>query len=208
MSRGLSVSQINASAGPHRIVVPLLEFFFESGTLRLCIADFDIVVGAETYTHAAVGIEPLRESDSSIEGFSVKLSGLDPTVITLMRFEPYQGRPFILRKAFLQADSNGVIDVPRTAWAGRMRNMVASETNDVAEVSLSIEHYDADLDRAMPLRYADADQKALFPDDRGCEYSAVNADRTVIWPSAEAQRYAGGIVSGIVDAIRRRRGGG
>lgn len=206
MSRGNSVSQINAAAGPHRVVAPLLEFYFTSGTLRLAVFPWTLIVGANTYTRAPVTLNPTKESAVSSEGFELHLSGFDPAIIELMTAEPYHGKTFRVLKAYIHADNNNVIDTPRGFWLGRMRNMVASESNEKIDVSMFVEHYDIELQRATPLRYADADQQRLFPGDRGCEYTARNTDKTVIWPSKEAQKYGGSLVDHILDAMKRRRG--
>lgn len=208
MSRGLSVAEINASAGPHRSVAPLIEMYFDSGTLRLAVAPWNITVGANTYIRAPVEPQKLKESALSSEGLSLKLSGLSTDILVLMTAEPYHGRTIRLLKAYLQPDTGGVYDVPKPWFIGRMRNMVGSETNSRADVMLFAEHYDVELQRPAPLLYTDADQQRLFPGDRGCEYTARNADKTVVWPSKEAQKYSGSLIDGILDNARRRRGGG
>lgn len=187
--RGLSVSQQNAMQSAHRIIVPLIELYFDSGTLRLSAGPWDIVVGANTYTHASLSISPWRESSGSIEGLQIGMNGLDPSIITIADTEPYQGRTARLLKAYLQADSNQAIGAPVAHFVGRMRNLPTSETNRTAQVSVVIEHFDAELDRPNPIRWADPDQQALYPGDKGCEFAAQNSDKTVVWPSKKAVKY-------------------
>lgn len=187
--RGLSVAQQSAMQSGHRIVVPLVEMFFDSGTLRLCAAPWNIVVGANTYTHAKLQISEWRESAGSTEGLQFGLNGLDPEIIQLADTEPYHGRVARLLKAYLQADSNQVIGTPVTQFLGRMRDIPTNETNRTADVIVICEHYDAELDRPSPQRWADPDQQKLFPGDKSCEYSAQNADKTVVWPSKKAVKY-------------------
>jgi hypothetical protein len=208
--RGLSVAQINASAGAHRIVVPCVEMQFASGTLRLAIGiSWDLTAGANTYIAAPLEIGPARESEQSVEGITVQMSGLDPAVIGLMVAREYQGRTLLIVKAYLHPDNNTVIEAVRRVSAYRMRNMVGEEDNSKANVAVIAEHYDAELNRAMPLRYAKADQERLFPGDLGCDMAARNSDKTVIWPSKEAQKYSGSIIDALTDTLRRRmRGGG
>ena len=73
-------------------------------------------------------------------------------------------------------------------FLGRMQNMVIAESNETATVTVYAEHYDAELDRPMPLRYSDADQQRLYPGDLGCQYAAQTTEKTVIFPSKEAQK--------------------
>lgn len=189
MSRGLDVSQINASASAHRVVAPLIELNFDSGTLRLTPFRWDVPDGANTYRAVSISVDRVRESATSTEGFMLQMNGLDPAIIAIANAEQYHGRTMRLLKAYIQPDTNGVIGTARVQFLGRMRRMPTTEDNANAQVSLFCEHYDAELGRAAPLRYADADQERLFPGDRGCEYAASNAEKTVIWPSKEAQKY-------------------
>jgi hypothetical protein len=189
MSRGLSVAQINASASGHRVVAPLLELQFVSGTLRLACFRWDVPVGANTFIKAAISINKARESATSTEGMEFQLNGLDPAIIAIATAEPYHGRTCRLLKAYIQADNNQIIGSQVVTFIGRMRNMVTNEDNTTAQVTLFAEHYDAELTKPSPLRLTDADQQSLFPGDKGCEYAASNAEKTVIWPSKKAQKY-------------------
>lgn len=209
MSRGLSVAEINAAAAPHRVTVALMEMYFASGTLNLAVFPWDLTIGATTYTRAPVTPSTTKESAVTSEGIELHLSGFDPAIMTIMASEAYHGRTFRLLKGFVQPDSNQIIGTPKMFYAGRMRNMIGTETNDKVDVGLYVEHYDLELQRPMPLRYADADQQRLFPGDLGCQYTARNSDKTVIWPSKEAQKYTNGIFDNLAAVLRRRlRGGG
>lgn len=203
MTRGLSVSQINASASGHRVVAPLIEMFFDSGTLRLACFQWNVVSGANTYFNARFTIQPATESSSSTEGLQLQMDGLDPAIITIATAEPYHGRTIRLLKGYIQPDSNGLIGEPRTWFLGRMRNIVIEENNSKATVQVFCEHYDAELGRAAPLRYADSDQERLFPGDRGCEFATSNTDKSIVWPSKEAQKYKPNLIG---DILRRRFG--
>jgi hypothetical protein len=163
---------------------------FDSGTLRLAIAPWDIVSGGNTYTHTGplLTIGQAKESAGSNEGLDFSMSGLDPIIFTLATQEPYQGRVVRLLKAFIDADTNALIDTPKAQFNGRMRNMVISEKNDSCTVIVTAEHYDVDLRNASPMRYNDADQQRLFPGDLGCAHVESMAEKQLIWPSKEALR--------------------
>jgi hypothetical protein len=117
------------------------------------------------------------------------MNGLDPAIIQLADTEPYQGRIARMLKAYLQADSNQAVGTPVAHFVGRMRNLPTTENNRTADVTVAIEHFDAELGRPSPLRWTDTDQQRLFPGDKGCEFAATNADKTVVWPSKKAVRY-------------------
>lgn len=190
MTRGLSGSQITATLANHRSAVALVEALFDSGALRLAIAPWDIYAAPYTYIHTGplLEIEPVRESAGSVEGLQLRFSGLDPSIITLATTEPYRGRIIRLMKAWIDPETNQTIGTPVVWFLGRMQDMRIVEDNGQASVTIVAEHYEAELDRPMPLRYSDADQQRLYPGDLGCQYAAQTSEKTVVFPSKEAQR--------------------
>lgn len=187
MSRGLSPAQLAAAAGRHYQVAPLVEFHFDAGTLRFTLAPFNIVVGAETYlaTGPFGSIEQMKESATSFEGMQFGLSGVDTGIVDIATGVDYHGRLVKLLKAYLDADTNAVIGTPVVHWIGRMRSMPASEKNDSASVVLQAEHYEAELQRASPLRWNGADQRQMYPGDAGCDQVETMVDLQLVWPSKE-----------------------
>lgn len=194
MSRDLTVAQKTAADGKHRKTAPLLELLFDSGTLRISLAQWDIVVGAITYSrlNSLLEVQPLQESSGSIEGFNFTLSGLDPAIIVIATQEQYRGRIVRLMKVYLNADTNAVIGAPSVRWVGRMRSMAIQETNDKCTVALAAEHYEAELTRAAPLRFNDSDQQRLYPGDLGCQYVEEMVDKTLVWPARGLSGIPGG----------------
>jgi hypothetical protein len=192
MSRGLSGQQVAAAAAPHRKAVALVEAFYDSGTLRLAMCDWDIVAAGNTYVRVGplLTIEKPRENAQSIEGLQFTLSGIDPAIIAIATEEPYQGRIVRLLKVFLDPDSNQAIGNPKVWFPGRIRSQNVAEQNDKAVVTVLAEHYDAELDRASPARLSDAEQKRRFPGDRGCEIVGLMVERTLVWPSKLALQNA------------------
>lgn len=187
MSRGLDAAQLAAAAGRHRIVVPLIEMFFISGTLRITPAPWDIVVGADTYVSAAVvQFKQLRESASSIEGMEFAADGLNPSILAIAHQESYRGRLVRLLKAYLDAETHAVIGAPKVQFVGRIKSMPSSESNSEASISVIAEHYDAELQRAAPTRLNDSDQQRLYPGDLGCQYAEQMVEKIIVWPSREA----------------------
>jgi len=190
MPRGLTSAQIAATAAGAKLrqVVPLVELNFDAGTLRLAICPWDIVESGNTWTHTGglLTVKAWRESAGNNEGMEFVMSGLNPSIFALATQNPYHGRLVRLIKAFLHPDTNQIIDAPKAAWIGRMRNMVPSEQNDVATISLVAEHYETELGYASPKRLNDADQQTLFPGDLGCNQVERMVEAKLIWPSKEA----------------------
>lgn len=190
MSRGLTPAQLAAATGRHLQVAPLVELAFDAGTLRLTTAPWDIVTGAGTWMTmgALLSIAQTTESAGSFEGAEFVLSGLDAAIVAIAAGEPYQGRLARLLKAYLDAESNQPIGEPVVQFVGRMRVMTLSETNNQASVAIQCEHYEAELQRAAPLRLNDADQQRLYPGDLGAQYVEAMTERQLIWPSREVMR--------------------
>lgn len=191
MSRGLSSNQIAASAASHRKVVPMVEVVLDSGTLRYCLAPFDVTYGANTFLAVGglVTIRQIRESANSVEGMEISMSGLDSAIIALAIAEPYRGRIGTIYKAYLNSDTNQLIDAPVAMWIGRIKTMGITEKNDSCAVSLMLEHYEAELKRPAPMRYNSQDQWRLFPNDLGFEYVEDTTERQIIWPTIEALKH-------------------
>jgi hypothetical protein len=189
MSRGLDVSQINASMSSHRVVAPLVELLFDSGTLRFTPWRWDITVGAVTYLKAPIAISKVRESSSSAEGMQLQMNGLDPAILTIAANENWKGRICRLLKAYIEPNSNQLIGTPKVFFPGRMHNWIASENNERADITVIVEHYDLELERDSPSRFSDADQQRFFPGDLGCQFAAANSEKQVVWPSVDAQKH-------------------
>lgn len=188
MTRGLDAAEVTASQQPHRIVVPLIEAVFDSGPLRLAISPWPIEVGGNTFVAAgaAMKVRDMIESAGSTEGLTLELSGLDPAIIAIATQEPYQGRVLRLLKAFLHADTHQLVATPKAPFVGRMRSMSIVETNDLCTVTVTVEHYEAELRRPAPLRMNDADQQRLYPGDLGCQYAEQMTEKSIVWPAKEA----------------------
>jgi hypothetical protein len=187
MSRGLSSPQQTASAGRHRQVALLIEMIFDSGTLRITTAPWDVIVGANTYvkSNRPGYIRPLAESAGSVEGLEFGLSGLNTGFVDIAAGEPAKGRVVKLYKLYLDADSNQAIGSPVLYWVGRIRSMPIVESNSEASITVQVEHYDAQLSRPAPVRLNNADQQRLYPGDLGCEMAEELAEKKIVWPHRE-----------------------
>jgi hypothetical protein len=190
MSRGLSPAQLAAATGRHYQVAPLVEFYFDAGTLRFTLAPFNIVIGSDTYlsTGPLGSIEQMTEAAGSFEGMQFGLSGVDVGIVDIATGVEYHGRLVQLLKAYLDAETNAVIGSPVVHWIGRMRSMTISEKNDSASVVLQAEHYEAELQRASPLRWNGADQQQMYPGDLGCDQVETMTEIQLTWPAREALR--------------------
>lgn len=188
MSRGLTQSQRAAAMAGHLQVAPLVDLHFDAGTIRMTTAPWDITTSEGTYLALGplLSVKQVNESAGSFEGLEVGMSGLDAAIVAIAAGEPYQGRLVRLLKAYLDSENNGIIDAPVVQFIGRMRVMSITETNNQAAVVLQAEHYEAELQKAAPLRLNNADQQRLFPGDLGAQYVEQMVERTLQWPNRQA----------------------
>lgn len=189
MSRGLTSAQAAAAVAPNRIVFPLIELYFDSGTLQFALGSWDYTSLSGTYIHTGplAYIRAASESAQSQEGLEVGMSGLDVAAVTIATSEPYRGRIMRLLKAYIDPSNHQGIGEPVPWFIGRMVAMNITEDNSQAGIAILAEHYEIELTRAAPVRWSDADQQRRFPGDLGCQYAAATSEKTVIWPSREAQ---------------------
>ncbi len=189
MSRGLTPQQQAACLGPHRQIFPLVELYFQSGTLLLALGPWDYTSASGTYSHTGslAYIKAASESAASQEGLEIGMSGLDSAVAQLATTENYRGKILRVLKAYIASDTNDPVGEPVPWFVGRMKNMTVTDDNTTASVAIIAEHYEIELTKAAPLRYSDSDQERLHPGDTGCQFACDTANKTVIWPSREAQ---------------------
>ena len=77
------------------------------------------------------------------------------------------------------ADYTGVGD-PQIIFSGRIDNLQIA-FGETAEIVCNLENRLADWLRPRIRRYTDADQKDLYPGDRGLEYVAAAVDKEIVW---------------------------
>lgn len=181
MTRGRSAPLQAADLAAHKGSAYLIELAFDSGTLRLALAQWNVIVGADTYlaTGAALELRALSESADGVEGFEVALSRLDSGIFALMDAEPYNGRiARILLQRFDHADA--AVSTAQVMQIGRMKRMASSEEKGGKHtVAVACEHFDAEFEREQVLRFTDAEQRRRYPADLGGEYLAQLQDRVI-----------------------------
>lgn len=182
MSRDRTAPQIAADVASHRGAAVLLELLFDSGTLRLAIAPWNVTVGADTYQHtgAAMSVEAHTEAADGTEGLRLALTGLDAGIFDLVVSEPYQRRLMRLLEQRFDADDEPA-DEASVEFIGRMIGMQSSEhpQDRTHTVTIEVEHFDAEARRPRNIRFSDAEQRRRYSDDKGAEYVAAMVERVM-----------------------------
>jgi len=187
VTRGLSTAQENAAKAAHSTCALLIEAVFDSGTIRGSTCGHDLTVDGNSYPalNKLRSVEALGESTESTEGLRITLDSVDAGIITILVSEPYRGRPLNLYEVWLDSNyaqiGNKVLMFP-----GLMTAMMNSETGGSCTIVVEAEHFEKELRRPRETRYNDADQRSLYPTDKGCEYVESLTELMLVWPSREA----------------------
>lgn len=182
MTRGRTTTQKDADIGSQAGRAILVEMLFDSGALRLAIAYRAFTVSGDVYTAtgAAFAMSALHESNDGFEGFELSLDGLDSAIESIMAAEPYRGR--IVRVLEQRFDANDIVaGSPSVEAIGRIRGIGLTErvSEGRNRAWLQAEHFDAEFEQPMLIRFTDADQQRRYAGDLGGEYLASLQDRVL-----------------------------
>lgn len=183
MSRDLTNDAETASLAAHVIPVMFLELAVDSGTLRTNSADRTLSFDGMDFT--GIGdlgkISTISEpTDLAVEGLAIEVSGIPSTYIDMALSEPIQGRSARVWVGFIDSTDYSLLDAPVLLFRGRMDVMDVTSGKDPI-VTIRVENRFADWDRPRIRRYTDADQRARFPNDKGCEFVTQTAVREIVW---------------------------
>ncbi|MBS0430497.1 MAG: hypothetical protein JSR41_24690 [Proteobacteria bacterium] len=183
--RSLAPSALAAIAAPVLGLAALVRMDFPGGAILLTSANFDIQAPSGLYRGAgAFGqISEVNDSPGEIKGLQFSLSGVRSEFIALALDDAavVQGTPVTIRHGIFDASSGQLCDEP-IAWRGTLDTMSIEEDGETCTIAATAESSAVDLLRGSPLTYSDADQKALYPDDRFFEYLLSQVNVPVVWP--------------------------
>lgn len=182
MTRALGTPFSTALQANRLAAFALLDLGFTSGTDYVCTLAHDVSYGGNTYIagYGVLNIAAVTETAGSAQGLQIQIAGAPAANLALALTERVQGRPITMRMAVL--DAAGALQVDDNVWAGLMDTMAIDDSGDQPVVTITAEHMLAVWDRARPVRYTDAQQQALYPGDRCCEFVVDLAERQIVWP--------------------------
>lgn len=185
MSRGNTSGFAAAIAQARLSAFPLVELQFATGTDYLAGVDFEVTYGGNVYMPALglLSIEPIEETAQTAQGLRIMVRGSSTANVALALSEKVKGRPVSMRLAVI--DSAGAMHVDSNVWSGMMDTLTLDDSGEAPQVVIAAEHMLATWERARPIRYTDAQQKALHPGDLACEFVAALTDAQIVWPSAQ-----------------------
>lgn len=175
-----------ALANPTVPMISLVRLGFAS-PIGLNSSNFSLTYNSVLYRGAyGLGtVSPIEDSPGEVKGLQFELfaGGVDIVALALDDAKVWQGTPVDVYGGILNADYQ-LVHAQRI-WTGQGDTMSISEQRDKCILNASAESSAVDLLRGHPSVYADVDQRARFPSDRGLEYVLSQIDRPVIWPTRE-----------------------
>lgn len=145
-------------------------------------------------------------SEMAAEGAVVTLSGVSTALVSLALQEPYQGRrarvyfglhlnqqvvSLVDREGNLLVDDEGRAYIGNYGpsdeetlveiFSGFMDQMNIEEGPELSTIELTIENKLLALEKSASVRYTDAYQQYLYPNDKGFEYLEALEDQEITW---------------------------
>jgi hypothetical protein len=182
MARDLA--SLTLAAGKAEVVRPVLlvRLDFASGVVRATSAPFDIRMNGETYLGVGtLGAVSGVAEGAELQGYAIELtlSGVPPEMVALTLQDAYQGRDAQLYLGLLN-DAHQLAGSPVLLFRGRM-DTLDLQLGTTATLTLTVQSRLSDWERPRLLRYTHEQQQADYPDDKGFEFIAQMAEKTIVW---------------------------
>ena len=182
MVRSLTTAVKTELTATRKEPILLVDFIFDSGSLRLWTGYGDISWDGKTWsgTGTLMTVSPIEETTSvQAPGVTITLSGIPSAILDLVDAENYQGRTCKLFFGFLNS-SGVVIADPYEVFRGLIDVIGDSEDGTTATVIIRVENALVDLERPVERRYTPEDQKLVDATDTFFDYVADLQERPIV----------------------------
>lgn len=139
----------------------LVKLEFDTGTVYISGADFDVEYEGEVWTslRGLGSVDAIVESDTEIPGINLTLSGVPNEAIIQAQTEAYRGRKVTIKWAFF--DANDILCVDSAAWMGFMDIPVITREKETCTIQVNAENRMIDWQRPRGLLFNHADQQRI-----------------------------------------------
>jgi hypothetical protein len=134
----------------------------------------DISFDGDTYTASSLFLgssEVQENADIAVNSLTLKFSGADTTIISLLLNNNYMNEPAKIYRGFLD-DSQALIADPFLLFDGRISSFTLEENATSSSVNVIISSHWADFERISGRRTTENSQKLFFPNDKGMEFAS------------------------------------
>lgn len=190
MSKTLSGDVTNAKNSASTYVAFLAEFEFASGNVYFTNAPTTLVWAGKTYVGLGnlASIEEIKESiDLQAIGLKFVLSGANATIANIALTEHVQGKLAWLYVVFM--NDGLIIADPVLEFAGRVDNMVVTESEGSTSIQLAVESRMADWARPNLRRFNSVDHNNYYPNDKFFNFVENMVEKEIVWPSKLFYKY-------------------
>jgi len=184
MTRGLSASLITELATNKLNPVELIYLGISTGSYYTDHYK-NIVYDGDTYLASSLFLgssEVQENADVAVNTLTVKFSGADQTIISLLLNNNYMNKVAKVYRGFLN-DSQALIADPFLLFDGRISNFTLEENATTSSVNIVISSHWADFEKISGRRTAENSQKLYFPNDKGMEFASKTAQK-IKWGTA------------------------
>jgi len=184
MTRGLSASLITELVTNKLNPVELIYLGISTGSYYTDHYK-NIVYDGDTYLASSLFLgssEVQENADVAVNTLTVKFSGADQTIISLLLNNNYMNKVAKVYRGFLD-DSQALIADPFLLFDGRISNFTLEENATTSSVNIVISSHWADFEKISGRRTAENSQKLYFPNDKGMEFASKTAQK-IKWGTA------------------------
>ncbi len=184
--RSLTVGQQAAIDAGAVTMVWFVELGFSTPSY-LCTARHSLTWNGHTWLGAGqmVSIEPVTETDTmEATGYSLAITLTNSSLVSLALSESVQGDTC---KVYLGLfDSAGaLIGTPPMVDYGICDQVQIKDDKSACSFVLTVESEMANFSRPKVVRYTNADQQTLYPNDLFFEFVGPMSELAIAWPSRE-----------------------
>lgn len=173
MARGFTASVNSEIVNDNIRPLFLTKLEFEAQTLYLS-SSFEVTYDSNLYLNNGWfrGPSQIQEaSDTRAEGFTIELSGISASLMSLVLSGSDHTKTGSLYLAFLNSSLALVTDPYLLAW-GNLDTIKIIDNEKESGCILTYEGEEINLNKAIEHRYTHESQRAFFPTDKGFEYVA------------------------------------
>lgn len=125
-------------------------------------------------------ITPITETTEVVaKGMDLTLSGVATEYVSLALNDNYRGRQVAIYLILFNTAMSSYEKI--TLFRGRMNQLIINESGERSSITVKCENRLIDLNRPTDVRYTDQAQKELYPADKGLEFVASMADKSIYW---------------------------
>ena len=139
----------------------------------------NLTFNGNTYTSSSLflGSSEVQETaDVSVNNLTLKFSGADTTIISLLLNNDYMNKPANLYRGFLD-DTGTLIADPFLLFEGRIANFSLEENATTSSINIIIASHWADFEKVQGRRTSENSQKLLFSTDKGMEFASHTSQK-------------------------------